>query len=207
MTYQHLSAFEKVYVSPSRSEPAAWYVVYCQPFKERYAAAALQEHYGIPVYLPEVRRMYRGQVTYAPLFPRYLFANIHLQTHPPSQINASPGVVRLVTLDLQPQPIASTVVQALAQRIDHINEHGGLPEPGFQPGEPVQITAGPLRGLEAVFVGPMKPSARVRVLLEFMGRLNEVELDRTALQSAGPAEEPPAPKRSRRTRGRGRVIA
>lgn len=183
--------------------PGEWFVIHCLPLKERYAAMALQEQRGVSVYLPEVVRYFRGQVQYAPLFPRYLFALIDLQLTPPSQINATPGVVRLVTFDYQPQPIPAAVVYALYERVEQYNSQGGLPEQTLQPGDTVEITSGPLGGLEAVFVGPITPSKRVRVLLEFMGHLNEVEMDREVLMLVSSA---PTLKRPRRTRGQRRRV-
>lgn len=204
MICQQLSALDELYDPTYPQANAAWYVVHCQPGKERYAAATLQEQYAIPVYLPEIKRSVQGKTKYAPLFPRYVFANIDLHIYPPSRINASTGIIQLITFGMQPQSIPSAVIQALYQRVEQINKQGGLSEPAFQTGETVQIASGPLHGLEAVFVGPMTPSTRVRVLLEFMGRQNEVEMDRKALQKTAP--EQPAPKRSRRTRGKGRKI-
>jgi transcriptional antiterminator RfaH len=164
---------------------------------------ALQEQFDLTVYVPEVMCYYQGQVQRAPLFPRYLFAQIDLHTVPPSRINATPGVTRLVTFDTTPQKIPAAVVQAIHTQVERCNEQGGLPEHGFQPGDTVQFRRGPLRGLEAIFVGPVTPSQRVRILLEFMGRLNELEVDRNLLETRN---RDALPKRERRTRGRGRKI-
>jgi hypothetical protein len=57
--------------------------------------------------------------------------------------------------------------------------------------------------LEAVFLGPMRASERVRVLIEFLGQLREAELDVSALEKSQPDARG---KRQRRTRGRGRPI-
>jgi transcription antitermination factor NusG len=209
MTHQQSSTYQGSYEPSQQSETTSWYAIHCQPFKERYVAAVLQEQHDIPVYLPEIKFLRREKTKYVPLFPRYMFAQIDLHTHPPGHINASPGVVRVVTLGMVPQSIPATVISALRLQVEQINEQGELVGARFQAGQPVQIIAGPLQGLEAVFVGPMAPRARVRVLLEFMGRLNEVEIDQDALQPAEPEEpeQPSASKRPRRTRGKGRKIA
>jgi transcription elongation factor/antiterminator RfaH len=194
-------------LQPATNQPtqnSAWYVIHCQPHKEHYAAIALQEQLGLTIYLPEVIRSYQGQMQCAPLFPRYLFAQVDLHTVPPSRINAAPGVTRLVAFDTTPRTVPAAVVQAIHEQVQQLNKQGGLAEPGFQPGDTVQIKAGPLHGLEAVFLGPTTPRERVWILLEFMGRLNEVEINRESLQSIG--SEQPAPKRPRRTRGKGRKI-
>lgn len=180
-----------------------WYVIYCQPRKEQYAAMALREQRGLPVYLPEVACGCYGQVEYTPLFPGYLFVKADLALVPPSHINATPGVARMVTFDEDPQPVPVATISALHEQVQRLNAHGGLPEQVFQPGDPVQINSGPLCGLEAVFVGPTTPSERVQILLTFMGRLSELQVGRDTLTAISPA---PAHKRPRRTRGRGRKI-
>ena len=49
----------------------------------------------------------------------------------------------------------------------------------LQPGETVQIAAGPFSGLEAVVTRLMPGPQRVAVLLEFLGRQTVVELSRS----------------------------
>lgn len=187
-------------------EPAKWYLIYCQPLKERYAATALREQYEVPVYLPEVKRSFKGHIQHAPLFPRYLFAKISLLQHPPSRINHLPGVSRLIMFNETPQPVPDKVVQAIHQQVERLNYTGGLTESPIQPGDTVEITSGPLHGLEAIFVGPTTPSQRVRILLEFMGQLNEVEVDRNILTVTTQGGSNSPPKRERRTRGKKRLI-
>jgi transcriptional antiterminator RfaH len=187
----------------NRRAPEHWYVVHCQPLKERQAAAALEHNLGLATYLPEIRRRFRGQLQQAPLFPRYLFVRANLHTTAPSQINATPGVLRLVAFDETPQPVPAAVIGALYQRVCELNVQGGLLEHQFRPGDPVQLADGPLQGLEALFVGPTKPSERVRILVHFLGSLREVDVDVDVLAK-------PAPglifRRERRTRGKGRRI-
>jgi transcriptional antiterminator RfaH len=180
-----------------------WYVVHCKPHKEWQAASALTERLGLATYLLELRRCSRGRVQRAPLFPRYLFVRMDLQTVGVSHINATAGVLRLVSFGGAPPSIPETVIEALRQRVDILNDHGGLLEHGFHPGDTVRLTHGPLRGLEAIFIGPMKPSERVRVLIEFLGQPREMKLPVDILERAGTS---PAPKRERRTRGKGRWI-
>ncbi len=195
--------------APGQSE---WYVIHSLPLKERPAAAALHERLGLTVYLPEVPQRFRGVLQPAPLFPRYLFIRANLDQVALSAINATPGVLRLVSFDERPQPVPAAVIRGLYQRVEALNDVGGLPPHTFQPGEAVRLTGGPLCGLEAVFVGPPAPSERVRILLEFMGRLNEVEVEAHLLEPTGNSplaadlSPVPAPKRERRTRGKGRSV-
>lgn len=182
---------------------AQWYVVHCQPLRERYAALNLGQRLGLTVYLPEVRRFYGGRVEEAPLFPRYLFVQADLQVVAVSQINTIEGVNRLVDFGGQPVPVTQKVIGALYAQVEVLNVNGGLPEHGLQYGEPLRIVDGPLAGMEAIFVGPLSPSARVRVLIEFLGRLQNVEL---GIDEIASLDEPHPPRSRRRTRGKGRRI-
>lgn len=183
---------------------AQWYAVYCEMLKERFAAVNLHHQLGLTVYLPMVKQQVRGQPQPTSLFPRYLFVQADFQTVAPSSINATPGVTRLVAFDQTPLPVPATVITSLHRQIEQLNRQGGLPPHPFQPGDAVRIDAGPLQGLAGVFIGPMHPSERVRILLNFLGRLNEVSVE--AKHVTRPSPTPPL-KRERRTRGRGRRVS
>jgi hypothetical protein len=59
-----------------------------------------------------------------------------------------------------------------------------------------------MRGLEGIFQGPTEPSERVRILIDFMGSLNRLEVDVDVLEPGPTPQHPP----KRRTRGKGRRI-
>jgi len=181
----------------------SWYAVFCQPLKERQAAAALEHNLGLVTYLPEIRRRFRGQVQQAPLFPRYLFVRANLQNVALSAINSTIGVLRLVAFDGVPLPVPVTVIKALRHQVQTLATEGGLIGHRFHLGETLRLKDGPLQGLDALFMGPMTPSERVRVLIDFLGQLREAEVNADMLERAGPA---PELKRGRRTRGKGRPI-
>jgi hypothetical protein len=81
-----------------------------------------------------------------------------------------------------------------------------LDSPGFKPGEPVRVTAGPFRDMLAIFDGPSTPAMRVRVLLNIMNRAIPVHLDAEHLEAAEPNNIAVPVKQGRRTRGRGRPV-
>ena len=189
---------------PELSAPnTQWYAVHCRPLKEAQAARMIEERIGLAVYLPEIIRRFRRRVQRAPFFPGYLFVQADLQRVAMSSINALPGVLRLVSFSEMPTPVPASAIETIRLAVETLNNRGGLPEHGFLPGEHVRLKSGPLGGLDAVFVGPMKPSERVRVLIEFLGHLREAEVKVDILErnTAGLA-----PKRDRRTRGKGRFI-
>jgi transcriptional antiterminator RfaH len=179
-----------------------WYVVQCRVGRETQTTHVL-EQLGLTVYLPEVRRLLYGRLRAAPFFPGYLFVNGATAWSQFARIRVAPGVVRLVAFGDHPQPVAPEIVELITRQIGALNAQGGLVNHPFRAGDQVRITRGPLRGLEAVFVGPMRPSQRVCVLLEFLGSLRQAELPTDLLEPVAPAptEHPP-----RRTRGKGRFI-
>jgi len=186
-----------------------WYVVHCKPSKEYSVSKALRETLGLTVYLPASPRLLRGKVQSAPYFPGYLFVRADLQQIAPSSINTFPGVVRLLRFGDRPQAVPESVVETIRGFLSDPAVQQGIPSHDFRPGDNVWLRSGPLRGLHAVFNGPMTPTTRVKVLLQFLGRLNEVEVDVTALAHAHNAPlvgERERTLRTRGTRGRGRRI-
>jgi transcriptional antiterminator RfaH len=188
----------------ARQNPAAaWYAVHTQPRKEMLVSALLEQELGLPVFLPEVTQKSRGRIRLTPLFPGYLFVQVNLAQTTASTINTTPGVIRMVAFGEAPRPLAPAVIDALRAEVDALNAQGGLPQHPYRPGDPVRFRGGPLEGLHAVFLGPLRPAQRVRVLLTFLGQQQEVTVDVDKLERAAgsvPARPP------RRTRGKGRPI-
>ncbi len=192
--------YETIY-TPNNT--ADWYVVHCRPSKESQAAHALRELLGLTVYLPESARTVRGKAQSTTFFPGYLFVQADLEEVNLSNINSTPNVLRLLEFGGRPQAIDATVVEAVRTQIADLNARGYVPTYNFRPGDPVWLTRGPLKGLRAIFIGPLTPSARVKVLLEFLGRTNEVKVDADSLDRA---DRDLLPQRRRGSRGKGRKI-
>lgn len=179
-----------------------WYVVHCRSTREKQAAATLQNTCGLSVYIPEIRRRAQDDECY-PLFPCYVFARINLHILTRETIRRMPGIINLVSFDGEPQAIPATLIEEMAERIEIINERGGVLDHRFAIGDPVRLKRGPLRGLDGIFQGPVEPSERVRILIDFMGNLNRVEVEADMLERASGT---PQPEPKRRTRGKGRRI-
>lgn len=188
-------------MSHSVYDAGSWYVVYCLPLKEQMASMRLADQLGLNVYLPQLKRVEGGRAQLTPFFPRYLFIQADLGQVAMSQINATPGVQRLVVLGDTPQPVASAVVEELRRRLAQLNLEPGPPE-RLQRGSAVRLRSGPLQGLEAVFVEALSPGERVRVLVEFLGRQQTIDIPAAALEPTGG----PGGRLPRRTRGKGRTI-
>jgi transcriptional antiterminator RfaH len=180
-----------------------WYVVSCKARNEVQTAVILSTCLGIVTYLPTLRQRLLDKVQEAALFPGYVFVHLALRDVPPSRINSIPGVIRLLEFGGIPQAVPDAIVAAIREEVEQINAQGGLPAHHFQPGDNVRLTSGPLCGLEAVFLGSATPRARVRILLKFLSRLNEVQVDVGTLERI---ETPLRAKHERHTRGKGRYI-
>jgi len=182
-----------------------WYAVHCQHSKEWQAEATITTLLSLPVYVPHVRLRLRGKIQRAPFFPGYLFVRADFQIVAPSKLNTMPGVLRLLVFDNQPRSIPAAVIEHIRAQVNEIDAHGGLVGHHFQPGDTVRLKAGPFRGLEAAFLGPMKPSERVRVLVDFLGSLREADVRVDDLESVRIAPLPA--RQERRSRGNGRPIS
>lgn len=182
-----------------REEGAAWYVVHTRPRRELMVASLLEQLPETEVFLPEVFRQSDDERKLTPLFPGYLFVRLDANDSAMGHIKHTPGVIRLVGFGDKPQSVPDSIIEALRTQVEQVNARGGIAQHPFHVGDKVRLTAGPLEGLEAVFQGPMEASRRVDVLLTFMGRLQEVQVDVSQLEAV--PQRPP-----RRTRGKGRRI-
>jgi transcriptional antiterminator RfaH len=179
----------------------AWYLIHCQPRKERYASHALESQLGLSIFLPEYKMRSQGGIRSVPWFPGYIFVHANLGEVPLSRINATPGVIRLVAFGDDPQPVPFDVIEVIRERLNRF-------DPGrkqiFQPGDVVRVKKdGPLQDLEMIFVGPSVSSHRVTVLLNLLGRLKEVHLDIETLERVTRSS---APEREKYAGGVGQKV-
>lgn len=179
-----------------------WYVLRTRPHSERVAAAALERD-GMELFLPCVRRPHRdaGEVS-APLFPGYIFLRHDLEGERLPSLDRFPGVLGWVEFCGVVPTVPDEVIADLAHRVEAINRGGGL-WTRFQAGQRVRVVSEHLEVLARVLEEPRSPQARVRVLLEFMGRLVSAQVPWASLQPVQSGAGLPA-RAPRRTRGRGR---
>jgi transcriptional antiterminator RfaH len=189
-----------------------WCVVQVRVGRELLAADLLQKNLHLVVYLPEVMQRWHGKMQLGPLFPGYLFAHEDYDHSSPAhdslaQVDSTPGCGHLVRFGsptaraAERIAVADDVVELLRAKVRQLNQGGGLPAHHLHPGDSVQITAGPMEGLNAIFLGPLTPTARIQVLLHFLGREQAVTVPLDSVVSCTPAL-----KRVRRTRGQHRYI-
>ena len=159
------------------SAPSAWYCLRSQPKHEHIAAAHLRLLEDVTVFCPRIRfkratRQGLVWVTEA-MFPSYLFAHFELaKMH--LQVRYAHGVSGIVRFAERYPTIEEG---ALAQLRDHT---GGaeVKEMNYHisEGDQVQIVGGAFVGLEAVVTQVLSAKERVKVLMDFLGRKMEAEL-------------------------------
>jgi transcriptional antiterminator RfaH len=162
-------------------EPA-WYCLRSQPKHEHIAAAHLRLLEGVTVFCPRIRfkrptRQGLVWVTEA-MFPGYLFARFELaEMH--LRVRYAHGVRGIVRFaDRYP-----TIEEgALAQLRDHTGA-AELKELSYDlsEGDQVQIVGGAFVGLEAVVTQVMSGKERIKVLMDFLGRKMEAEVQRSSV--------------------------
>ena len=159
-----------------------WYALYTKPHKERQVEGLLSQQ-GIETYLPTVRRKYRrrDRPDQMVFFPCYLFARVDFHATRRSDIAWMPGMRRIVGVGDPPAIVPDEIIALVRRRLEGKDESD--PD-GLQQGDRVRITSGPLRDLEAVFDQPLSAADRVRVLLDVMGRMTPVDIDRSEIQKA-----------------------
>lgn len=186
--------------------PLCWYVLHTKANAEYCVARHLTQQ-GVEVFLPTVRTTRpRPGYTTVPLFPSYLFAHLNLDYMDVRIILWTPGLRRIVAFDNRPAVVPDTVIEYIRHRVEEIDAYGGLPTHDFKPGDRVFICSGPLAGLEGIFEGPLGPAERVRVLIEFLGRLTTASIPVECLERLSGNVHGVRRKRPRRTRGKGRRI-
>ena len=163
--------------SPPR---AAWFCVRTHPKHEHIAAGHLRQDTAVEVFLPRVRfrratRLGPAWTTEA-LFQNYLFARFDLETSL-RRVQHGRAVRGVVHFGSRWPVIPDSVIEEL--RIAMGESDLRVISDDLQPGETVQIAAGPFSGLEAVVTRLMPGPQRVAVLLEFLGRQTVVELSRS----------------------------
>ncbi|MFQ5575781.1 MAG: transcription termination/antitermination protein NusG [Anaerolineae bacterium] len=176
-----------------------WYALHAKPKREHQVARILQQR-GLQTFLPEIDLLRKK----APFFPGYLFVKVDFGAVGLRQIQWTPGLRRIVSFEGRPAVVPAEVIKLVRRKLGQAVARAAFP---FKPGDPVRITGGPFKDMDAIFQGPFAPAERVQVLLHVLGRANRVQMAAADLQTAPSAPAAAPSKRPRRTRGRGRRIS
>lgn len=167
---------------------ANWYVVQTKPNDEMKAKMHLLRQ-GFEVFLPlhkTIRRHARKtEIVNKPLFPRYLFVKMDLDTARWRSINGTRGVVCIVQQDMIPVAVPYGIVEMFKEQAD-IKGVVPLESLGvFETGKDYEVTTGTFEG----YVGSCVKlegcqEERVALLLDLLGREVEVSIPTYQLKAA-----------------------
>ena len=157
---------------------ANWFCIRAQPKREHIATAALRQMEGVEVFCPRIRfrrSTSRGpvQVTEA-LFPGYLFARFDWNRSK-NRVQSANGVSTIVHFGdrwpVIPRETICTLQEGLGGQ--EVGTVANQPEPGSE----VTISGGLFHGLVALVTYVIPSRERLRVLINFLGRLTPLDLD------------------------------
>jgi transcriptional antiterminator RfaH len=164
------------------SSEATWYCLQAKYKQEHIAVAHLRKFKGVTVFCPRIRfrRQTRLRVVWVTeaLFPGYLFAQFDL-TRMHRVVGYAHGVRCIVRFGNRYPTIDEPVVDRLREEVGERE----IKLVDYEPlqGNSVKVTDGAFTGLEAAVRQNLPARARVRVLLEFLGRKVEAELERSSV--------------------------
>jgi len=161
----------------------AWYCVRTQTKREHIAANHLRELEGVEVFCPRLRyrkATRRGKIWWVePLFPGYVLAKFTL-TEMERGVTFCQGVRGLVRFGAEIPPVPDAFVEALRTDIrsrQETEEDLLTIHPSAEPGDEVEVAHGPLQGIKGKIIEVAPAAERVKILLEFLGQEQAVELD------------------------------
>jgi transcriptional antiterminator RfaH len=148
-----------------------WYALFTKPRAEYQVEQVLQSR-DIETYLPSVPvwRARRRRMETEPLFAGYLFTKICLDEVGISEIAWTPGLRHIVgAAGGDPPPVPNEVIAFIRRRVATLDPQ--RPGANLRPGDPVTVTDGPLKELEAVFEQHLSGLERAQILVRVLGRL------------------------------------
>ena len=119
-----------------------------------------------------------------PLFPGYIFVRITLQET--ARVLRWPGAVGLVAVRGVPARLREEEIESVFRLASGVTESGALPTyvEYLAPGEPVEVTGGPFKGLHGIVVEE-KGRRYVAVKLDAIRVARAVRVDRRWLAGTG----------------------
>lgn len=146
-----------------------WYAIYTKSRNEKKLATNLEAK-DIEVYLPLLKTLKqwsdRKKWVEIPLFRSYLF--VHILDKDYLDVLQTDGVVRFVTFRNERIPIPENQILAVRSYLEE-DDPVNIENLEYLPGDRVEVSRGPLRGLLGVLV-EVKGKQRVMVEIESLGQ-------------------------------------
>jgi len=165
------------------NEHSLWYCVQTKPKCEHIASANMERLEGVDVFCPRIRfqkKTLRGKVWFVEaLFPGYVFARFGIHQNLRA-VNGAHAVLRVVRFGTDSYPTVPDELVREWQRAVDDRKLINVAEQ-FHPGDEVEIVEGPLRGIHTVITQVFPAQERVRILLELLGEVREVQVSLDAV--------------------------
>ena len=183
----------------------SWYIIRTIPRSEHLAATEICE-LGWEVFLPCAPLPdLPPKRPQTPLFPGYLCVKCPLTVESQSAVSRKRHVAGWVHFEHTVMDVPDEIIRELQSRLEAMDRnHGSWTQ--FQAGQKVQITSQLFEGPAEVADDTVSSQGRIKVFLEFMGRLVPALVPWTDLQAVETGTPQPLESSHRRTRGRGRWI-
>jgi len=165
----------------------AWYVVRAQTKREHIAAGHLREIEGVEAFCPRLRyrkATRRGKIWWMePLFPGYLLAKFDL-AELERAVTFCQGVRGLVRFGGQIPSVPEDFIESIREQVRGEQAEGEevmTLTPMVEVGDEVEIASGPLQGMQGAVVSVAPAAERVKILLDFLGQPQAVDMDLFAI--------------------------
>lgn len=150
-----------------------WFVIHTKPRQEKVAVENL-ERQGFTTYCPQTlqakRIGQRWQSVLEPLFPRYIFVQLNVETDNISPIRSTMGVIGLVRFGNEVALMPELVIEAIRQKEQSLSS-GNKAHPCWHKGDVLEILDGPFSGLKGIFL-KRESFERVLLLMDILGNKN-----------------------------------
>ena len=165
----------------------AWYAVWTQSHYEQIVAGQLLAK-GLNTFLPQMsawsKRRGEKRLIRVPMFPGYLFVRDVMDKTSYIDILQSRGVVRILEDGwTRLTPIPDSEIDAIQQVVSA--DVPVLPHARLSAGDRVEVTEGPLTGLQGIFIQDKASKGRLVLTVELLGRSVAVEVDCMGIKPCG----------------------
>jgi transcriptional antiterminator RfaH len=162
-----------------------WFCVHTKPGKELLVEHYLRDELKLEPYFPRLQRKKTirrvKRIVTEPLFQRYLFCRFDLATSYRA-VRYGQDVIGIVSRGDQPTVVSEATIQQLKDWAGKENDILVLEPDSIAAGSTVKITAGPMQGLEALFLEETSQGERVTILLNLMNTETRTEIDRSQIE-------------------------
>lgn len=161
----------------------AWYCIHIKPSRENDVCQLLKDIPDVETFNPRIqcRKYFRSKprMVMEPLFPGYIFVNINAPQHA-HIIRYTRGVRRIIGDHTgHPWTIDDKIIDFIRVRIE--NGFIDNQDDSFHTGDIVQITEGPLAGMEGIFLRQLNASERIVILLTTIENQTKVQIERNMI--------------------------